>query len=498
METTPNMNTSSREAKLTIHPLLNIPYYIKMRFDGDNHFFDLLPHQFYQTNQKHKSEFKKFIKSNQDNLTENDKIQDFLLNECTVSFKQEKEELVMEYYLKDSLPGSNPIAIYYLENQDMSDYEFKDKEYYLTKTEKIEYENLITELNNKLKVIQQEISLLSKRRDEVTTSLKIKTKDLYKELNSLKAKILLEPQLFLEEAKMKESYLNNLFGNMFNSSIVLEGHTEIILKVIDLNNETFASCSQDKTIKIWDSVNGKCLKTLNGHKDGVSSLLLLEENILASSGLDKLILIWNISSEQIIRTLTGHKGDIFNLCKLDKTYLASCSSDKKIIIWDYSNGEIIKTLNGHNDLIRALIYNSEDNLIISCSDDLTIKLWDIESGECKKSYSQLSKINSIYPIGNGLIVSCNSDNTIKIINIYNGECCKSISGHDINTFGLCRLNSDYYATGGEDHLIKIWNLRDGKTLKELKGHTYDVFSLCLTMKNKLVSASWDNTIRIWQ
>ena len=47
-----------------------------------------------------------------------------------------------------------------------------------------------------------------------------------------------------------------------------------------------ASCSADKTIKVWDTSSGTELSTLNGHADEVISIALLPNGWLASGSGD--------------------------------------------------------------------------------------------------------------------------------------------------------------------------------------------------------------------
>lgn len=47
----------------------------------------------------------------------------------------------------------------------------------------------------------------------------------------------------------------------------LQGHGKAVWCVAELPNKKFVSGSEDKCLKMWDSVEGKCLKTLTGHKE---------------------------------------------------------------------------------------------------------------------------------------------------------------------------------------------------------------------------------------
>ncbi len=54
-----------------------------------------------------------------------------------------------------------------------------------------------------------------------------------------------------------------------------------------------ASASEDRTIRIWDLVSGKCSKVLRGHKEGVFCLLYVEGKMIASGSKDDTIRTWN-------------------------------------------------------------------------------------------------------------------------------------------------------------------------------------------------------------
>ena len=66
------------------------------------------------------------------------------------------------------------------------------------------------------------------------------------------------------------------------------------------------SCSEDKSIKIWDKATGDCIKTLLGHSDAVFSIAILSNNRIVSCSLDKSIRIWDVELGECIKILNGH------------------------------------------------------------------------------------------------------------------------------------------------------------------------------------------------
>ncbi len=59
----------------------------------------------------------------------------------------------------------------------------------------------------------------------------------------------------------------------------LQGHTDFVFCLVKLNERQIASGSRDHSIRIWDSVDGNCLKILEGHDDSVNCLMIHQRQI---------------------------------------------------------------------------------------------------------------------------------------------------------------------------------------------------------------------------
>jgi WD40 repeat protein len=85
----------------------------------------------------------------------------------------------------------------------------------------------------------------------------------------------------------------------------LEGHTGVVYCIERIDENTFASGSEDKTIKIWDTNKNVCLKTIIADsKYAINCLKSIKSNEIAS-GSFKDNKIWNIDTGTCIKTLNG-------------------------------------------------------------------------------------------------------------------------------------------------------------------------------------------------
>ena len=117
----------------------------------------------------------------------------------------------------------------------------------------------------------------------------------------------------------------------------------------------FASGSWDKTIRIWSysNINGQqCVNILTGHKYSVKDLVFISNrNLLISCSNDKTIRVWDLNDENkpCLRVMES-KYDFQNQCitciKYNKATgrLLSCSWDEVFKVWDIETGDCVQSL----------------------------------------------------------------------------------------------------------------------------------------------------------
>ena len=116
-----------------------------------------------------------------------------------------------------------------------------------------------------------------------------------------------------------------------------------LMMTLHLTQPFLLTSSDDMLIKLWNwDKNWLCQQVFEGHTHYVMEVRVnpKDNNTFASASLDKTVKVWQLGSAQPNFTLEGHeKGvncvDYYN--GGDKPYLISGADDRLVKIWDYQN-----------------------------------------------------------------------------------------------------------------------------------------------------------------
>lgn len=291
----------------------------------------------------------------------------------------------------------------------------------------------------------------------------------------------------------------------------ITGHTDEVNTVaFTPDGENFATGSDDRTIKIWNSNSLQEIRTLKGHKNWVYSVAISRDGrTLVSGSKDNTVKIWNLYTGQELGTLRGHKSYVNSVAiSPNGQKVASASYDKTVKIWDLMTQKNI-TLKGHSGEVLTVAISQGGNdqgkqgeIVVSGSTDKTIKVWNLKTGkEIRTLRGHTADVNSLAIIpGDRELVSVSDDQTIKLWNLNTGREIRTLKGHtaDVN-FVTISPDGRNIATGSDDKTVKVWNLISGENLVTFKGHSAAVWAVAISPNGKnLVSTSEDKTIKMWR
>ena len=73
----------------------------------------------------------------------------------------------------------------------------------------------------------------------------------------------------------------------------ITGHPRPVRGLTVLNNGRLVSCSDDRTIKIWDQTTGEFIRVLKRHNGNVNCVTVMNSGLIASGSNDRLKIIWD-------------------------------------------------------------------------------------------------------------------------------------------------------------------------------------------------------------
>jgi WD40 repeat protein len=295
------------------------------------------------------------------------------------------------------------------------------------------------------------------------------------------------------------------------SLMTIRGHTDKVFgMVISPDGKRIASCSEDKTIKIWDTATGAEVMTLRGHTDKVFGMAISPDGKrIASCSEDITIKVWDAVTGAELMTLRGHSSWIWSVAfSPDGKRLVSGSSDKTIKVWDLSTGNELMTIRGHERMIGSVSFSPDGRRIVSGSKDWTleeepwnqtIKVWDAATGaELMTLPGHYDFVNSIDISPDGKrIISGSRD--IKVWDAATGEEIMTLRGHKLVVAEVAfSPDGKRIVSGSNDGTIKVWDVSTGAELMILRGHDDGVSSVAFSPDGKrIISSSKDKTIKVW-
>ncbi len=242
------------------------------------------------------------------------------------------------------------------------------------------------------------------------------------------------------------------------------------------NPNQFATASNDKTIKIWNTTDiaNNELILLQTIQDNLLSEIktlcyLTDLECLVSGSSNHEIRIWR---REIVQNVTqfvfifllneAHNGEINSLVKLPNNYLASCSSDYSIKTWQITRGFTLDFQREmrHDLSVTCLMHLPDSNYLISGSDDQTIRIWTYLDGHLLRTLPNQSIVCSLIGLSNNRFASGSNDNLIRIwtIDLVDDDPLHILNGHLDHVICMVKINDHKLASGSQDTSIKVWNL----------------------------------------
>ncbi len=337
---------------------------------------------------------------------------------------------------------------------------------------------------------------------------------------------------------------------------VLSSHEDEVTDVaVSPTQNSFATVSADRNIKIWDATTGREIMTLpQGHGRAINTVAYHPtKNILATGGDDGFVILWdldtgtsitvlpqgtanavrevafNADGSQIavatednllhlwdtesrlpIEVLDGHDAPLTDVAySPDGRFLASSSEDGSLILRDANSYTIIQAINptfsGEPEdaqlMATTLVFSPDSNTLAAAFANGIILTWETENWqEISTLFGHANRINELaFSPDSTLLGSASNDGTAKVYDVSNAQALFTLSGHtgDVSSIAFTP-DGETIITTSKDGTARLWNDEAGLTPQILTGHRNSVLALAFApTSNKLASADSDGVVYIW-
>lgn len=171
-----------------------------------------------------------------------------------------------------------------------------------------------------------------------------------------------------------------------------EAHSDYVRCIVIHPTQPYIlTSSDDMFIKLWNWEKAwACQQVFEGHSHYIMQIAInpKDNNTFASASLDRTLKVWQLGSPTANFTLEGHEKGVNCVDYYhggDKPYLISGADDRLVKIWDYQNKTCVQTLEGHAENVTAVCFHPELPVVLTGSEDGTVRVWHANTHRLESS-----------------------------------------------------------------------------------------------------------------
>ncbi|BDL38612.1 TIR domain-containing protein [Methylorubrum sp. GM97] len=300
-------------------------------------------------------------------------------------------------------------------------------------------------------------------------------------------------------------------------AVEFKGHTSALKSAtFSPDAKRLLSSSEDQTARLWDVQTGRTLAILAGHSGPISQAVFFRDGtrIITTALDDKTVRIWDGVNGRLLTViddfLVGNEDVSGSIAfSPDGTRVAVSLEDNRALLWDAEALKPVSLLIGHDNWLTDIAFSPDSNRIVTTSLDKTARIWETKSGQpvaILKGHTGTLECAAFSSDNNRIFTIASADDSAKLWNAKTGQ---HIANLDRDSAGYPedkRTRSDiafspngkFIATLSKNNLVKVWDSENGRVTQVLQGHSAGVTSVAFSPEgSRILTTSEDGTARLW-
>ncbi len=223
--------------------------------------------------------------------------------------------------------------------------------------------------------------------------------------------------------------------------LVLEiDNGRLVQVALNAGRTMLAAMGEAGVVEVWDLVEGERVQAFGPTGGGGRAVALSPDGALVAASDGKDIQVWDVETGERVQALVSR-------CE-DETFvtLEACK-------------EADETWLGHEEVVTALDFGPDNQILASGSADTTVAFWELESGEVEwTSTGHWATVTSLRFNKDGdLVLSTGEDNAAKTLRVPGGKSSATFVGNLSTTnAGAFGPVADMLITVGNDGTMRVW------------------------------------------
>lgn len=282
----------------------------------------------------------------------------------------------------------------------------------------------------------------------------------------------------------------------------LEGHSGgVVAATFNQDGTQIATCSEDQSVRVWDTETGSQLRQFTGHEWSISSVdFIPDTRLLVSGSWDQTVRLWDLDSIGELTTVPAHEASIACITlDRDRRRFATAARDGSVKVWQFDDLRVTHSFRDHEEWVQDVSFSPDGQQIASASWDSTVRLRNIDEAAPAKvlrGHTLIALTAQFSPDGTKLF-SGSRDNTIRIWDCATGTLLDVLEGHDdhIHTIRF-RPDGKQFASAGHKSL-RLWSVTGEPQQVLTRNIIQEDYSLAYHPNGHEIAAGTERSLAFW-